>query len=287
MFDRMLLPAGPHITPYLDEIERLHRQLAAYPVSDDISWLTVQAHRELVAASDREVTSRALFGDIFSWARFMLSSTVYRTLNLLDASVQAFNGSNYLAWVLLCRNLLELAAVFQYYARRVDDLRLVGPTFRATELQEAEQLLMRYARGTRYDWDALRRGLLGERHDASQYAKEPPAVRVGDALKDLAQVDSRFAEVKEVYGRFSDFAHPNMGSHMTVMDVQAEPTPGHHRCVLSSKPGALRGEFIMVATLPAATLALQKIAETLGPIGGIVSRWLDLMNGTVKSDFTR
>jgi hypothetical protein len=175
--------------------------------------------------------------------------------------------------------LLELAAVFQYYARRVGKLQLVGPTFGATELQEAEQLLMRYARGTRYDWDALRRGILGERHDASQHAKEPPAVRVGDALKDLAQVDSRFTEVREVYGRFSDFAHPNMGSHMTVMDVQTEPTPGHHRCVLSSKPGALRGEFIMVATLPAATLALQKIAETLGPIGRIVSHWLNQTTG--------
>jgi hypothetical protein len=43
----------------------------------------------------------------------------------------------------------------------------------------------------------------------------------------------------------------------------------------------------MVATLPAATVALQKIAETLGPIGRLASRWLDLMSGMVNIDFRR
>ncbi len=285
MFDRSVLPCGQLISKYLDEMERIHRELRKYPSSDEVTWLTLEAHRDIAAAPDSEIGIRALFGDIFSWARFALSSTIYRTLNLLEGGIHAFNTRNYLSWVLLSRGLLEIAAIYHYYVKRVETLPLAGPQFSATALQQAENLFMSYVRGTRYDWDAMRRGVLGETHDSDQLPKEPSAVRVGRALKDLGRSDPRFRNVKGVYGLLSDFAHPNMGSHMTVMNVQTEKNSGHHQCVLSQTADAHRGEFVMVATLPVTTLALQKIGEMSRPIGHLVSRWLDLMDGKIVIDF--
>jgi hypothetical protein len=94
------------------------------------------------------------------------------------------------------------------------------------------------------------------------------------------------ADVELAYGMLSDFAHPNMASHATVVDRLAQKGD-IHRWRLTPHPGTERGEFIVFMTLPTVYRAFGTIVEMSIPAGRLLERWLDLMDDTdqVQIDF--
>ncbi len=95
---------------------------------------------------------------------------------------------------MLGRAALEYAAVSNYFVRQINERELNGPVFAATSLQRLEELLLRYAHETRFNWPDLfsgnRDGLIKE-NIARRLAPED-ARRYADLfLGNLALLDAR------------------------------------------------------------------------------------------------
>jgi len=62
-----------------------------------------------------------------------------------------------------------------------------------------------------------------------------------------------------------------------------------HECHMAVDPGALRGEFIMVVSLPWVSTSLGTTVELLIEISPLLETWLDYLEGGqhVSLDFTQ
>ena len=200
----------------------------------------------------------------------------------------AYNTDNHLAWLVLGRSSLEYAAVTYYYAKRFKQLRISGPDFEIGQLKAFEDLMLQYSHGTRFDWVA---SMAGNR-DRLREKFSPPAasraVNVMTALSHLAQRDERYRDVVIAYEMLSDFAHPNMASHVAVAQMQDVPS-SRYETRLAVRPGALRGEFLMVVSLPWVSTGLGTTVELLIETVPLLETWLGYVDSgaRVRIDMTK
>jgi hypothetical protein len=82
----------------------------------------------------------------------------------------------------------------------------------------------------------------------------------------------------------SDFSHPNMASHATVVEM---PESEGKSCIVNINPANLRGEFIMMATIPTVQLSLSNILEMIQSTGQLIKFWLERMDNSeqIEIDF--
>lgn len=52
-----------------------------------------------------------------------------------------------MTWLILGRSSLEYAAVSYYFVKKMNNLRLQGPDFEASQLRAFEELMLQYAHG--------------------------------------------------------------------------------------------------------------------------------------------
>jgi hypothetical protein len=196
--------------------------------------------------------------------------------------------NNLLAWLILGRSSLEYAAVSYHFARKIAQLQLCGPAFTASQLKGAEDLLLQYAHGTRFNWSDL---FVGNRDGLAKKFSPPAsttAVQVMTALDHLAKRDNRYRDVRLAYEMLSDFVHPNMASHASVIRMPTE-RKAMHECHMAVQPGQLRGEFVLVISLPWVSTGIGTTVELLLEVAPLLERWLTYLDGDaqVTIDFTR
>lgn len=276
------------IAAALTAIENSYDVLLAMPQQDSVRFFSVEHHRRAAESGDAERASKELLSDVFNFLKFFWWTSAFKARQLTAALVHAYNTDNYLAWLILGRSSLEYAAVSHFFAKRILQRDWRGPAFAASEIKAIEDLLLRYAHGSRFNWADL---LAGDRQKLGARFTPPAsttAVNVMSALDDLAKRDARYTDVRIGYEMLSDFAHPNMASHCSVIEMPKKQSD-FHQCEISATPGALRGEFLMVASLPWVSTGVGATVEVLVEMAPVVDRWLSLFDGIEKIslDFTR
>lgn len=130
------------------------------------------------------------------------------------------------------------------------------------------------------DLDGLRKDL--------NAARSSRAINVLTALSHLAHRDDRFKDIEAAYHMLSDFAHPNMASHATVIEMPSAPRD-KHVCQLAAAPGALRGEFVAVISLPWISMGIGTMVELLLEVAPLLERWLGYVDDrvTIRIDFAK
>jgi hypothetical protein len=276
------------IGPSLEAIERAYEVLLALPERDSAKFLTLEDHQKAAAASDVAIACQQLFADVYNFLKFFWWTTAFKARQLATALVHSYNSDNLLAWLILGRSSLEYAAVSYYFVKKITQLEVRGPVFAASQLKSMEDSLLQYAHGTRFNWTDL---FAGNRESLARKFSPPAsssAVQVMTALDHLAKRDQRYRDVRIAYEMLSDFVHPNMASHASVMEMPPERT-AVRECQMAVQPGPLRGEFIMVVSLPWVSTGIGTTVELLIEVAPLLETWLTYWddNTQVIIDFTR
>lgn len=276
------------IGPALTAIECSYDVLLALPEHDSARFFKLEDHQKAADTGDVEQACLHLLFDVYNWLKFFWWTSAFKSRQLAAALVQSYNSDNLLAWLILGRSSLEYAAVSYYFVKKISQLQVQGPVFAASQLKGIEDLLLQYAHGTRFKWPDLfagNREALGKKFTP---AESTSAVNVLTALDHLAKRDARYGDVRIGYDMLSDFAHPNMASHASVVEMPTEPGQ-MHECQIAAQPGSLRGEFIMVVSLPWVSTGLGTIVELLIETAPLLERWLIYLEGgtRVTIDFTK
>lgn len=276
------------IRPSLEAIEKAYDYLLALPERAEVNFFRPEDHQKAVAEESRKKACQYLFYDIFNWLEFFWYTTAYKMRQLTASLVHAYETDSFLPWLVLGRSTMEYAAVTYHFVKKINKLQLHGPKFAASELKSFEDLMLDYAHGTRFDWPALMagdRGRLSKKFDSSQ---APKAVNVLTALSHLSHRDIRYRDVEVAYNMLSDFAHPNMASHSTVIGMSSG-SDAMHQNEIAVQPGSQRGEFIMVVSLPWVSLGVATTVELLSEVHPLMERWLDCVQNEKDFiiDFTR
>lgn len=276
------------IDPSLAAIERAYDVLLALPERDSARFFTLQEHQAAAAGGDLQRACQLLLLDAYNWLKFYWWTSAFKARQLAAALAHSYNSDNLLAWLILGRASLEYAAVSYYFVKKIGQLQLRGPEFAASQLKSLEDLLLQYAHGTRFNWPDL---LAGNRDGLTKKFSPPEsssAVNVLTALDHLAKRDDRYADVRIAYDMLSDFAHPNMASHASVIEMPTAPTHVHE-CQTAAQPGSPRGEFIMVVSLPWVSTGIGTTVELLAEVAPLLKTWLSYLDGgaRVVVDFTK
>lgn len=272
---------GSAIGPSLDAIEKAYDILLLLPEEDTCTFFTVEDHKRAADSGDFSGACLHLFWDSYNWLKFFWWTTAFKTRQLTGALVQAYNTDNLLAWAILGRSALEYAAVTHYFVKGINGLELRGPHFASSHIQKFEDLMLHYAHGTRFNWPDL---FAGDRDALLRGFRQPQkqaAVNVLTAMKHLARRDERFRDVEIGYDMLSDFAHPNMASHATAVDMPAAPGE-MHECHLSYQPAPLRREFLVMVTLPWVSAGVGAVVELLVEVAPLLKTWLGYIDGGAK-----
>lgn len=146
--------------------------------------------------------------------------------------------------------------------------------------------MLQYAHGTRFNWTDLLAGNVEDLKKDFTVSSEssPKAVNVLTALSHLAKRDQRYRDVEMAYAMLSDFAHPNMASHATVVEMPMQVALTG-QCKLAVPPGPLRGEFIMVLSAPWVSTGVGTSVELLIEVAPILQNWVDYIDGGCQATF--
>ena len=276
------------IGPSLDAIERSYEVLLALSDRDSARFFTLEDHQRTAASGDVKQAYQYLFFDIYNWLKVFWWTNIFKARQLAEALVHSYNSNNLLAWLILGRSSLEYAAVNYYFVKKLSQFQLRGPVFADSHLKGLEDLLLKYVHGTRFNWPDLFGGNRERLATKFVPAESSSSVNVLTALKHLTTRDDRYRDVMIAYEMLSDFAHPNMASHATVMEMPAKRGE-MHECRMAFKPGALRGEFIMVVSLPWVSTGIGTTVELLIEVGPLLETWLGYLEGEgqLTVDFTK
>jgi len=277
------------IAPSLAAIENAYDVLRAIPEQDSASWFRLQDSQQAADSGDAQQVCWHLFWDAYNWLKFFWYTSAYKAQQLTAGLIHSYNTDNLLSWVILGRSALEYAAISYYFVRRMSQLQLEGPDFAGSQLKGLEDMMLQYTHGTRFNWRDLLAGnvekLLNREFDPTGSSK---AVNVLTAISHLAQRDARYKDVEIAYAMLSDFAHPNMASHTTVVEMTAQHAD-KHQSRMAVQPGSLRGEFMMVVTLPWVSTGVGTTVELLAEVSPLLETWLDYVQqgARITIDFKR
>lgn len=269
--------------PDIEKIEEIYDILLKFPQRDKMQFFSIEEHNEIAEKGNLTEASMYLFSDAFNLLKFFFYTNIYKPTNITKGLIQAYNSQNYLVWIILSRSLLEYSAIFHYYKKKIDELNIQSTSIKFSELQEFEKILLKFVHGTRFNWQSLTQGKIEElpKESSENYTS---AVNVLTAIEHLKKRDSRFKDVKFAYDMLSDFSHPNMASHTTVVEM---PESEEKSCIVNINPSNLRGEFIMIATIPTVQLSLGNILEMIQSTGQLIKFWLERIDSSeqIEIDF--
>jgi hypothetical protein len=278
-----------HFEPLLAEIERIRSGLASMPLQTSLDFIKNPAmERWLAKEGSNKIVGTIVFG-IFNRLQFFWFTSIFKTINLIDALELMYNSKNYIGWVLVGRSIIEHCAVFNYYTQKFLGTDPGRNDFSLSELKAMEDIMIQYSHGTRCNWhDLLAGDLTGFNKNPNEAVAGRSAVNIITALKHLAARKGAFDGIEGVYAMFSDFAHPNMASHSTVVDVT--PSDQRHDDIehvsVTVQVGQPRGEFIVLATLTAICLCIQTVIDLSMTLSPVFRHWEDdLMEGRVRVRF--
>lgn len=276
------------IGPSLEAIERSYDVLLQLSDHDSAKFFRLQDHQRNVATGDVKQACLYLFSDVYNWLKVFWWTNVFKMRQLTEGLVYSYNTDNFLTWLVLARSSLEYAAVNYYFVKKIKQFDIHGPHFKLSDIKGVEDLLLQYTHGSRFNWKDLFEGNRESLKEKFTPTGSSSAVNVMTALEHLAKRDNRYADVKIAYDMLSDFAHPNMASHASVIEMPVTGT-NMHKCHMAVHPGVLRGEFIMVVSLPWVSTSIGTTAELLVDIAPLLETWLDYLEGgkQVSLDFTK
>jgi hypothetical protein len=278
-----------YFEPLLAEIERIRSGLASMPAETSLNFIKNSAMQRWLEEGGHEKIVGTVIFEIFNRLQFFWLSNIFKTINLIDALELMYNAKNCLGWVLIGRSIIEQCAIFNYYTNKFLDINPCRNDFSISELKAMEDLMIQYSHATRCNWPALIAG------DLASFNKNPndaaagnKAVHINTALKHLSKRKGAFDGIEGVYAIFSDFAHPNMASHSTVVNVT--PADQEHDDIehveIALHVNQPRGEFIVFATLTAICLCVQTIIDLSMALSPVFHHWNDdLMEGRVRVHF--
>lgn len=180
--------------------------------------------------SDPAVVLPRLLAETEGWLGFVLHSVGYRLGQLVDDAVTGLNGHRPYRTVNAARSLVELSAFVHHYAKLiVAAARCSADSQQAPEVVESVVSTMaearHFAQVTRFNWAALARGDDDEFYSnwskVEDHHKAPQILTLIDKLPGEEKRAARF-----FYEMLCDFVHPNVGSHVLVVDG-TRPMPGH------------------------------------------------------------
>jgi hypothetical protein len=262
------------IAPSLDAIEKAYDVLLAVPERDSADWFGVRDTKAAADTGNLQLMAWHLFWDAYNWLKFFWYSSAYKARQLTAALIHSYNTDNLLSWAILGRSSLEYAAITHYFAKKVAEADLKGPNFALSQLKLLEDAMLNYANGSRFNWTDLLVGNIDNLRLKFEPTGASKAINVMTALDHLSRRDNRYEDVKAAYDMLSDFAHPNMASHCAVTEMPSQ-LGDKHKASLAACPGPLRGEFMMVTTLPWISTGVGTTVEVSSELVPILQRWLD------------
>lgn len=276
------------IGPSLDAIERSYDVLLLLADHDSARFFRLEDHQRTADSGNLEQACQYLFFDVYNWLKVFWWANVFKIRQLAEALIYSYNNDNHLAWLILARSSLEYAAVNYYFVKKIKQFEINGPNFAMSHLKGVEDLLLQYTHGTRFNWKDLFGGNRESLKEKFVPTGSSSAVNVLTALDHLAKRDDRYRDVKIAYEMLSDFAHPNMASHASVIEM---PTKRNdmHEVLMSVHPAPLRGEFIMVVSLPWVSTSIGTTVELLVEMAPVLETWLNYLEGgqLVSIDFAK
>jgi hypothetical protein len=267
------------IGPSLDAIENAYDILLALPDSDSASFISMDSHRKSSEEGDLNKVWMNVFVDNYNWLKFFWWSSALKTRQLTASLIELYNSDSYLPWLILARSTLEYAAVSYHFVRKIDRNRLMGPHFRAGDLMAFEDVMKQYAHGSRFNWKRLLAGDLTNLQ-SDLFPEQSKAVNVLTALNTLSKRDERYKDLCIAYEMLSDFAHPNMASHTSICEMPTAPLGSQVR--MHVRPGQLRGEFLMIISLPWVSTGVGTVVELFSELTPLVRTWLSYLEGGPK-----
>lgn len=284
LYDRKM--ESQHFEPLLAEIERIRSGLRGYPEKTNLDFIRNSAMKEWLKQDGRKKIVGTVVFEIFNRMQFIIYTNIYKTVNAIDALTLMYNEKNYLGWILIGRFIIEQCAVFNYYVTNILAMKPCRNEFLISELENLESLLTSYSHGSRCNWAALLSGDISNfNQNPHETIKGKSAINIMTAINHLSRRNSSLNDIEGVYAIFSDFAHPNMASNTTVMNlVQSSADIQHVEIALRVDKD--RGECIIIATLQAICLCLQEIIELAASMSPTVMHWEDeLMQGKIQVHF--
>jgi len=279
--DRVILPS-------IERIEIAYDLLLKIRSSDTASIHSLASIQVAAEKGTPQEACRQLLSDCYNYLKFFLYTNVFKTTKLAEGLIHSYNTQNHLVWSALARSSLEFSAVFYYFQKKIEEFKLSGPTLSISQIQGCEELMIKYAHGTRFNWQDLIQGNLEAlTNSLDKDETRPPSINIITALDHLKKRDERFKDIKIAYSMLCDFVHPNMASHCAVVEMPCGEGLTHD-CVMSLNPGPERGAFFMILTLRWVAMALDNVVELLPPLCRPIEFLLNLLDGSEKItiDFT-
>jgi hypothetical protein len=276
------------IGPSLDAIERSSDVLLQLSDHDSAKFFRLEDHQKNVGTGDVKHASLYLFSDVYNWLKVFWWTNIFKMRQITEGLVHSYNTDNFLTWLVLARSSLEYAAVNYYFVKKIKQFDIHGPNFKLSDIKGVEELLLQYTHGSRFNWKDLFEGNRENLKEKLTPTGSSSAVNVMTALKHLAKRDDRYRDVEIAYDMLSDFAHPNMASHASVIEMPVRGT-NMHEVHMAVQPAAPRGEFIMVVSLPWVSTSVGTTVELLIEITPLLETWLNYLDGgqQVSLDFTK
>ncbi|TKF50302.1 hypothetical protein FCV63_24590 [Vibrio lentus] len=138
---------------------------------------------------------------------------LYRTL------VESINQQQYLIYGMVGRSIIEHVATMRYYMndKVLNVVNNAVDTGNLNDVNELNQLLDKFLRGGRFDWESFFSGDFEKLKTAKGQDKAANELSQVNTLTCIQKWSKDEATVEILYDLFCDLVHPNIGSSMLVM----------------------------------------------------------------------
>lgn len=200
-----------------------------------------------------------------SYARNLISCYVSKFTDLSVALLSAVETSNYLAYALCGRALLETTATLRYYVVHQYDQLFGKRELTDDDLHRLIEIDDQHLRGSRFDWESFmfqrytkmkvdtERKLRNKgKKGAGSPDSEKEAVRPAGIGQCVDKWAMESPGIRITYDLFCDLVHPNIGSNFLVASVC------ENKLYFKKRDGALVGQQILEQSLPILMSAAHK-----------------------------
>jgi hypothetical protein len=159
-----------HFEPLLAEIERIRSGLASMPLDTSLDFIKNSAMQGWLDQDGPKKVVGTIVFEIFNRLQFFLFSSIFKTINLIDALELMYNAKNYLGWVLIGRSIIEHCAIFNYYTNKFLDTNPCHNDFSISELKAMEDIMNHWYEPQGKPWTLFRgkpRGMDPERFNTA------------------------------------------------------------------------------------------------------------------------
>jgi hypothetical protein len=244
-------------------LEQLHVELVRHPSKATVLIPPTDMMERLAAQQLVPECLAGILVETLGRVDLIMEGGFYRQRRLLEGLADMHNSRNLLGWFLFGRAEIEATAFLNAVVLDLQGLRNVGNHVPRGLLHELMTTLRVHTLGTQVNWNALLRGewkptplpndsptaLNDEDGNALGFVlpdhERPP--KIGNMLERLSKRPD-FERTRFVYGLFSDFAHPNLGSQLVHLHLTPADDSGW-RVALSVDADDARREFLMMLSL--------------------------------------